>query len=230
MHEILSDKKVIFFDVGYTIDYPVSGDWIFTSKFYEIAGERLKKCPYGSVRSARRAATEYLAKNHLVRNEEEETDRFRHYFRIVSDMLELRMTEDEIMAVSLDRAYNMENYAIYPDAERVIRTLGRTYRLGIISDTWPSIGHQLRSLGVLKYFPFATYSFELGVFKPDPRMYEDALRKCGCAASETVFIDDGPQNLEGAAKLGITPVLIAANPASDVETPYLKSHSLSELL
>ena len=38
------------------------------------------------------------------------------------------------------------------------------------------------------------------------------------------------QNLEGAAALGITPILIAANPASDVETSFMKIHSLSELL
>ena len=81
-----------------------------------------------------------------------------------------------------------------------------------------------------QYFSFATYSFALGVFKPDPRMYLDALRKCGRDARETVFVDDSPENLEGAAKLGITPILIAANPASDVEMPYCKIHSLSELL
>lgn len=61
-------------------------------------------------------------------------------------------------------------------------------------------------------------------------MYRDALNKCGVPASDTVFIDDSLQNLEGAAKLGITPILIAANPASDVGSPYLKIHALSELL
>ncbi|MBO4872989.1 MAG: hypothetical protein J5496_06205 [Lachnospiraceae bacterium] len=45
-----------------------------------------------------------------------------------------------------------------------------------------------------------------------------------------MFIDDSPQNLEGAAELGITPILIAANPASDVETPFRKIRSLSELI
>lgn len=61
-------------------------------------------------------------------------------------------------------------------------------------------------------------------------LYKDALSKCGCRAEETVFIDDSIRNLEGAAKLGITPILIAANPASDVDSPYLKIHSLLELL
>ena len=30
MPDILKDKKVIFFDVGYTLDRPASGDWMFT--------------------------------------------------------------------------------------------------------------------------------------------------------------------------------------------------------
>lgn len=61
-------------------------------------------------------------------------------------------------------------------------------------------------------------------------MYEDALIKGGFPAADAVFVDGSPVNLESAARLGITPVLIAANPASDVEVPYLKIHSLSELL
>ena len=39
MNKVLVGKKVIFFDVGYTIDYPASGDWMFTCKFNEVAGD-----------------------------------------------------------------------------------------------------------------------------------------------------------------------------------------------
>ncbi|MBR5961019.1 MAG: HAD-IA family hydrolase, partial [Clostridia bacterium] len=79
-------------------------------------------------------------------------------------------------------------------------------------------------------FLFHTYSCELGVFKPDRRMYLDALAKAGVPAEETVFIDDSVINLDGAAELGITPILIAANPASDVETRHLKIRDLRELI
>ena len=41
--ELLRDKKVIFFDVGYTLDYPASGDWMFTNKFHELVGNKLVK-------------------------------------------------------------------------------------------------------------------------------------------------------------------------------------------
>ena len=210
MHEIISDKAVIFFDVGYTIDHPASGDWMFTHKFCEIAGDRLKRCSAEQISGAKAAGLAILEKNHLVRDEAEEAACFFQYYSIVSDALKLELSEEARMAAAWDRTYNMDNYVIYPDARKVIQTLSRTHRLGIISDTWPSIENQLRTLDVLQFFSFATYSFSLGVFKPDRRMYLDALQKCGCAAKETVFIDDSPLNLAGAAQLGITPILIAA--------------------
>lgn len=230
MHELIVDKAVIFFDVGNTIDCPASGDWMFTNLFYELAGERLKQCDPEDVRKARSAGVDFLLKNHLVRNEEEEAAQFRQYYRIVSEMLRLGLTEDELTAAARDRTYNMENYVLYPDVRDVMETLSRMHRLGIISDTWPSIENQLRTLGVLQYVSFMTCSYMLGVFKPDRRLFLDALGKCGHAARETVFIDDNPRNLAGAAELGITPILIAADPGYDPETPFAKIHSLSELL
>ena len=36
----LKDKKVIFFDVGNTLDRPASGHWMFTNRFLAEAGDR----------------------------------------------------------------------------------------------------------------------------------------------------------------------------------------------
>lgn len=230
MIEILKDKKVIFFDVGYTLDYPLSGDWMFTDKFYKLAGDKLNKYSSDEIQSARNKSLEYLERNHLVRTVEEEYDQFIYFYSEISESLALCLMEDEIKELAFDRTYNMNNYVAYPDAKKVLKELCKSYKLGIISDTWPSIEQQLCSFGVAEFFSTYTYSCFLGTFKPDERMYRDALNKCGVPASDTVFIDDSLQNLEGAAKLGITPILIAANPASDVESPYLKIHALSELL
>lgn len=230
MHKVLLGKEVVFFDAGYTIVYPASGDWMFTNRFNEFAADRLKGRSAEQIAETRTAGLDFLAKNHLIPTEAEEAEQFFHYYRVISDRLDLKLTDAQAMDAARDRTYNMDNYIIYPDARRVIQTLGRIFPLGIISDTWPSIENMLRTLDLRQYFSFVTYSYELGVWKPNRRMYEDALCKCGHAAEKTVFIDDVPQNLAGAAELGITPILIAANPASDVETPYAKIRSLSELL
>ena len=229
MIDQLKDKKVIFFDVGYTLDRPASGDWMFTNRFMEEAGDVLKRRGRDEISRAWEAGLRFLAGEHLVTTVDSEIDQFYRYYSILSDELNLGLSEEQRMRIARDRACNMENYVPYPGIQEVLEKLSRTHRLGIISDTWPSIEQQLEYLGIAQYFSFATFSCYLGVFKPDPRMYQDALAKSGAAAEETVFIDDSVRNLDGAAALGIYPVLIAANPESDVETDYLKIRDLREL-
>ena len=230
MHNILKGKKVIFFDVGYTLDYPASGDWMIINKLKELAGDRLSSISPDAIQEALKRGYQYLETPHLIKTIDEECENLYHYYSILSETLGLGLTRDELVAVAQDRARNMDNYILYPDAKHVLEVLSKTYCLGIISDTWPSIELQLDKFGIRQYFSFFTYSFQLGVFKPDPKMFTDALGKCGCSAEETVFIDDVQKNVEGAALSGITPILIATNPVSDVEVPYTKIHSLSDLI
>ena len=230
MLDILGNKKVIFFDVGYTLDMPASGDWMFTGKFLELAGKKLKQRTETDILQARSAGLRFLEQNHLIQTVEAEIQNFFDYYSIISDQLDLGLTEKERHLISRDRACNMENYIPYPGIEEVLNSLSKTHKLGIISDTWPSIVAQLEHIGISQYLSFCTFSCFVGVFKPDQRIYQDALNKCGFHAEDTVFIDDAVRNLDGAAALGITPILIAANPASDVETDYTKIRDLRELI
>ena len=230
MLDILRDKKVIFFDVGYTLDMPASGDWMFTGRFLEAAGEKLKQRTETEIQRARDAGLRFLDNDHLIKTVEAEIQNFFDYYSIISNELDLGLSVKERDQIARDRACNMKNYIPYPGITEVLGTLSKTHKLGIISDTWPSIEPQLEYIGVSQYLSFTTFSCFVGVFKPDKRIYLDALNKCGVPAEETVFIDDAVRNLDGAAALGITPILIAANPASDVETDYLKIHDLRELI
>ena len=225
----LQGRKVIFFDVGYTLDMPASGDWMFTNRFLAEAGERLKERSGQAIESAREAGLRFLAENHLVTTVEAETDQFYRYYTLISRELDLGLSGEQRREIARDRACNMENYIPYPGIRDVLEKLSREYRLGVISDTWPSVDRQLEHLGISRYFSFRTYSCYVGVFKPDRRMYLDALGKSGVSAEETVFIDDSVRNLDGAAALGIFPILIAANQAADTETNYLKIRDLREL-
>ena len=230
MIDLLMDKKVIFFDVGYTLDAPASGDWMFTNQFLELAGEKLKKKSKEEISKAFDAGLRYLTDNHLVTTVDAEIRQFHEFYSIISDQLDLGLSDENLNQIARDRACNMKNYIPYPGIVDVLGTLSKTHKLGIISDTWPSIEQQLEYIGAAPYLSFTTFSCFVGTFKPDSRMYLDALNKCGVPAQETVFIDDSIRNLDGAAAVGITPILIAANPASDVETDYLKIKDLRELI
>jgi len=55
----------------------------------------------------------------------------------------------------------------------------------------------------LRDFDALVWSYELGLGKPDPRIYEEVLRRLGTRAEETLFLDDKAANVEAAQRLGI---------------------------
>jgi len=230
MHEILKDKKVIFFDIGFTLVKPASGDWSITNKLKELSKGKIETKTRKELVDAIKEGGKYLEPIHLCFTQEEQIEQFTEFYRILNRVLNLDLTADEIKEVAIDRSSNINNYVPYDDAKEVLNELRKNYKLGVISDTWPDITKALKEFGLYDYFSFLTYSCHLNAFKPNEKMYKDALSKAKVKPEETVFIDDLLRNVEGAKKCGITPILIAANPASDVDTSYTKIYSLKELL
>ena len=231
MLDILKDKKGVFFDLGWTLDTPASGDWMLTKKFYEFAsGKLLSSIPADTLDNAVIEGFRYLETRHLLTTCEEEAEQFTVFYGIINDRCGLGLSPEAVRVIALDRTYNMKNYVFYPDARKVLAQLSKTHRLGVISDTWPSATYQLKAGHVGGYFSAVTFSSDIGVFKPNPEIFRRAIAALGLPPEETAFIDDSVRNLEAAAKLGITPILAAMNPASDVDTEYAKIHSLSELI
>lgn len=72
----LRDKKVIFFDVGYTLDMPASGDWMFTNRFLQEAGDKLKTCSGQRISRAKEVGLHFLTQNHLITTVEAEINQF----------------------------------------------------------------------------------------------------------------------------------------------------------
>lgn len=61
-------------------------------------------------------------------------------------------------------------------------------------------------MGVLREFDVLVDGRTEGVYKPDPAAYRLILDRMGVVAEDTVFIDDQPVNLAGAAAVGMIPV------------------------
>ena len=210
--------KGIFFDLGWTLVYPPSGDWEFTQPAQKLFNwDVYQSLPKERTAAVRKEANDYLEAHHHISSLEEEYDRMLQYFTIVAQKLpELGATRQDIEATALEKVYQSQHtYNLMEDAIPTLEALKGRYKLGIISDTWPSIVPVLERFGILPYFDAITYSFQLGCYKPNPRMYQDALSKKGLPAQECVFIDDVARNLEGAAKVGIQPVQIRVKPDAD---------------
>jgi putative hydrolase of the HAD superfamily len=77
-------------------------------------------------------------------------------------------------------------------------------RVGILSNLPRPLGTRLReNREFMSHFDHATLSFELGIVKPQREIYDDAVRGLSVEASEALFIDDRPENVEGARAAGL---------------------------
>ena len=59
----------------------------------------------------------------------------------------------------------------------------------------------------LRFFKDCAASWDVRAGKPDPVYYERALARFGVRAADSLFIDDRPENVETATRLGFTCVL-----------------------
>lgn len=206
----------IFFDLGWTLLAPANGNWMFSPFAREyFPPEKLNALPRERVEAALARGMAFLDAHHRLHSMEEETRQFLEYYTMLAkDLPELGLTEPVLREITEDKVWNSENYRLIPGAKETLAALKGRYRLGVISDTWPSIVPVLEHFGLSAYFDCFTFSYSLGVFKPHPKMYEDALGKMGLPPGQTVFVDDSAENLEGAEKAGIQPVLIQWKPNS----------------
>jgi HAD superfamily hydrolase (TIGR01509 family) len=96
----------------------------------------------------------------------------------------------------------MEPYDETPAVLEELRRRG--YRLGVISDTFPSLELTLREAGIATYFASFTASSLVGAGKPDPRIFRAAAASLGVEAAESVFVDDTLLEADGARAVGFT--------------------------
>jgi glucose-1-phosphatase len=85
-----------------------------------------------------------------------------------------------------------------------IRSLRPRYRTGLLSNAWDDLRHYLENeWKIADAFDEIVISAEVGIAKPDARIYQITLERLGVTPQEAIFVDDYPDNIEGASQLGI---------------------------
>lgn len=97
---------------------------------------------------------------------------------------------------------------VYPEVHSVLEALQGRYKLGVISNAFPSMWSALDRLGLSRYFQSITISADVGVRKPDPLIYRMALESLGVAPRDSIFVDDVEGNVIAAVGLGMTAFII----------------------
>lgn len=89
-----------------------------------------------------------------------------------------------------------------PLVEALRRWRGRV-ALGLISNAWSGLREVLKRLNLLELFEAVVISAEVGLLKPDPRIYQLALERLGLPPESAAFVDDLPENVRAAQELGL---------------------------
>lgn len=116
----------------------------------------------------------------------------------------------------------ISGYDLIEGTRDIILDLSKKYKVYYLSDNVRERVKQINDrYNFLEWFEDGVFSHEVGVRKPNPKMYTYTLKKAQVNPHEAVFIDDKESALEPARKMGITTILF--------ESPELLRQKLIEL-
>jgi HAD superfamily hydrolase (TIGR01509 family) len=180
--------KLILFDLGGVL---------FTSGMNTFVDGVCRR--YGIADKTLRELVDYGELGSLYREGKITRDEF--WKRVIST-LNLKETADE-----LEREW-IEGYHLIEGTKNLIEKLSKSYKVMFLSDNVKEREIALeKKYGFKSWFAGGIFSHEVGVRKPDPKVYKIALEKAEEDAEETVFIDDKESSLIPARKMGMTTIL-----------------------
>ena len=125
----------------------------------------------------------------------------KQFFEIIARELRFTGTQAEFEQIWSD-IFTIDDAMI-----DLTQKLKGSYRRFILSNTSPQhIEFVFARYPVLRDFDGHILSYEVGLLKPDRRIYELALHRFGIAVERAVFIDDLPANIAGAREVGLAAI------------------------
>lgn len=138
---------------------------------------------------------------------------------------EARTLAEEGFRVFLDARHQIE---LAPEVLPTLEWLANHFTLGVITNG----NADVRRLGLADYFRFALCAEELGIGKPDPRPFREALRLAEVTADEAVHIGDHHEDdIFGAQQAGLRAIWYnpERRPWLQAGQPDAEVHSLVDL-
>src|SRR5919112_2706963 len=123
------------------------------------------------------------------------------------------LTDDEV-----DRFVDAEHevwrpaHAVLGSAQALLAALrSRGFKTGVVANSWPEPARVLRrdaaDLGLAPHLDTLVFSSEVGVAKPDPRIFMHALGELDVDPIDAVYVGDRlDTDVQGAANVGMTTV------------------------
>jgi putative hydrolase of the HAD superfamily len=130
----------------------------------------------------------------------------------ICQKLDVHAGRDMVSAsVSIRRAFVQRLLNPWPDAvDTLAQLMQKGYKIGLISDCSPEVPLLWPETPFESLIDVPVFSCDVGLKKPDLRMYQSACDRLGVSPRDCLYIGDGgSRELTGAAAAGMHPVMIS---------------------
>ena len=139
------------------------------------------------------------------------------YWKTLSRVLDM----DQISAlIEVDSRSWSHPAPLVPEWARDLRAAG--LKTAILSNMPATVRDHILRCSWLPEFDSRTFSCDVGVCKPQPRIYEDCLQQLGVEPADALFLDDREANVAAAETLGLHAILFrdASSAAREIEQRF----------
>ena len=198
--------KAIFFDRDGTLTYfnNEKENWR-DQKISEWSGKSFE-LSYEKMMNLFHAASE--GKTPWYRNIDDERKFFKRFYRHLLIGEGVKEDIDSRTDFLFSELWCNGDLVLFPETIDVLEYFySHGYKIGVISDTSPSLEYTLQQLGIAEYFTSFTASSLVGAGKPSPVIFNAALNAQGISAEESLYVDDYKPEADGAREQGFTSFL-----------------------
>lgn len=218
--------KAIFFDRDGTLTYFTAEKEAWRDKTISEWSGKLFELSYEKMMDLFHLASEGRKPWYKTLDDEREFFK-RYYYHLligegVTDNVESKA------GLLFDELWCNGDRALFAETVEVLQYFkNQGYKMGVISDTSPSLEFTLQQLGIAKYFTSFTSSSLVGAGKPSPIIFNAALEAQGVTSAESIFVDDCKEEADGAREQGFTAFYLDRSRENNEEWTI---HNLKQLI
>lgn len=204
--------KAVFFDAGNTLLQPYPSvehvcAEVFKRNGYEVSDEQISQAV---ALGDRYYEERYWQDDSFWSNEAEAEALWIELYSLVAGEVGINGGRRRIAKEIYDEFGCHCRWQLFPDVKETLDELkAQNLKVGIISNWDSRLADLCFGIGITPYLDFVMSSAVVGKMKPQPDIFELALRRAGVKAPEAIHVGDHYYaDILGARSVGITPVLI----------------------
>ena len=180
--------KAIFFDRDGTLTYFDKQKELWRDQIISQWSGRQFRLPYEKMMNLFRLAGE--GKKPWYKTVDDEREFFKRFFRYLLIGEGVQDDLNKRAELLFHELWCNQDRVLFPETLEVLQYFYENgYKMGVISDTSPSLEYTLQQLGIAKYFTSFTASSLVGAGKPSPIIFNAALNAQGVSAKRSLRQD-----------------------------------------